>query len=324
MIPATPSAAPTQRLTPTAAVAVATAPLPTPPPHAPSDHTVRGGDTLLGLAIEWGVPMAAIQLANDLGGSTVVQAGSRLRVPTVEGWEGASPYWILHVVETGETLTQIAQRYAMEVSLILNVNDVADANQITRGQKIIVPLDTFAPPVETVPDTIPTPPSPTPTQPLESTTVLSDQQTMTETASPSPVPAAPPADIADWARETVRIINTIRAQHGLPPYAYNETLALAAHAHASDCVQRGWCSHTGSDGSNVKTRVQRAGYQGSGWAECWAQRQTPQGAVDIWMDEEPPDDPHRRMMLHTWFTEVGVGIAKAPWGYYFIADFGRP
>jgi hypothetical protein len=42
------------------------------------------------------------------------------------------------------------------------------------------------------------------------------------------------------------------------------------------------------------------------------------------MDEEPPNDPHRRMMVHTWFTEVGVGIAKASWGYYFIADFGRP
>ena len=43
------------------------------------------------------------------------------------------------------------------------------------------------------------------------------------------------------------------------------------------------------------------------------------------MSETPPNDPHRRMMLHTWFTEVGVGITEAPYGsYYFIADFGRP
>jgi uncharacterized protein YkwD len=42
------------------------------------------------------------------------------------------------------------------------------------------------------------------------------------------------------------------------------------------------------------------------------------------MDEEPPNDPHRRTLLTTWFTEIGVGVAETTWGYYFIADFGRP
>jgi hypothetical protein len=41
------------------------------------------------------------------------------------------------------------------------------------------------------------------------------------------------------------------------------------------------------------------------------------------MDEVPPNDPHRRTLLHTWFTEIGVGIAETTWGYYYIADFGR-
>jgi uncharacterized protein YkwD len=120
------------------------------------------------------------------------------------------------------------------------------------------------------------------------------------------------------------LINQVRSQHGLPPLVYNETLARAAQGQADDCAQRGWCSHTGSDGSDIKTRIQRAGYDPASWAECWAQRQTPQGAVDIWMDEVPPDDPHRRTLLTTWLSEIGVGVAQTDWGYYFIADFGRP
>jgi hypothetical protein len=42
------------------------------------------------------------------------------------------------------------------------------------------------------------------------------------------------------------------------------------------------------------------------------------------MDETPPNDPHRRTLLSSWVTEVGIGVAPASWGYYIIADFGRP
>jgi len=38
----------------------------------------------------------------------------------------------------------------------------------------------------------------------------------------------------------------------------------------------------------------------------------------------PPNDPHRRTLLTTWLSEIGVGVAQTSWGYYFIADFGRP
>lgn len=47
----------------------------------------------------------------------------------------------------------------------------------------------------------------------------------------------------------------------------------------------------------------------------------PQGAVDWWLDEVPPNDWHRRMLLANYYSEVGV--AEADWGYYFIAVFGQ-
>jgi len=281
---------------------------------------------LLGLATKWNVPMAAIQKANDMGDSTVVKVGLPLLIPSPEGWEGASRFWILHVVRKGETLSHIARRYDLTIERLMQVNGLTDSDVIRAGQELILPLEEPDTTRVPTPTATPPPPTPTPRPTITATAVVTGGLSTSATvATSTPVaPAAPPADLADWPRETVRLINEVRAEHGLPPYTYNDTLAQAAQAHANDCAERGWCSHTGSDGADVKTRVRRAGYQGSGWAECWAQRQSPQSAVDIWMDEEPPNDPHRRTLLHTWFTEVGVGVAEASWGYYFIADFGRP
>jgi uncharacterized protein YkwD len=120
------------------------------------------------------------------------------------------------------------------------------------------------------------------------------------------------------------LINQVRSEHGLPPFRYDQRLEQAAQTHANDCARRGWCSHTGSDGAGIKTRIVRAGYEASGWAECWAQTQTPQRAVEVWMDETPPNDPHRRTLLSDWVTEIGLGVSEADWGRYIIADFGRP
>jgi len=284
---------------------------------AAAEHAVQKDDTLLGIARKYGVPMAAIQLRNGMGDSTVVQVGQMLSIPSQAGWEESSAFWVVHVVREGETLVGIARAYGLKAERLKVANDLADADLIRVGQELVLPLD--GPAVAQAPAPVDTPvpsPSPNPVPPADPTTALS---------SPTAAPAAPPpANVADWPRETVRLINEVRAQHGLPPLAYDEALAQAAQGQANDCAQRGWCSHTGSDGADIKTRVIRAGYQPASWAECWAQRQTPQGAVDIWMDEVPPNDPHRRTLLTTWLSEIGVGVAQTTWGYYFIADFGRP
>ncbi len=301
-------------------------PTPTEPPPTRSasvTHTVQPDDTLLGLATEYGVPMAALQLHNGMGDSTVVQVGQVLSIPPQAGWEGASRFWVVHVVKAGETLVGIARTYGLKAAELKAVNGLTDADLIVIGQELVLPLD--APAVARAPAPTHTPPH-TPTPPHPSTaTPASSLTSEPPAAPPTAIPAVPPpADIAAWPHETVRLINEVRAAHGLGPLAYNETLALAAQGQANDCAQRGWCSHTGSDGSNIKTRILRAGYDPASWAECWAQRQTPQGAVDIWMDEVPPNDPHRRTLLTTWLSEIGVGVAQTSWGYYFIADFGRP
>ena len=286
-------------------------------------HPVEPGDSLWGLAVQYGVPMAAIQLQNDLGASTVVKAGDVLEIPPPGAWEEASTYWVVFEVADGDTLSGIAAQYGLTTAELVAANGLASADYLAVGQSLILPLKAPAQvlvqaPTPTATALILQLPTPTPT-------LISPDPTTAPTVVVVATTAPLPADIAAWPGEVWRIMNETRAAYDLPPYDYNETLALAAQAHAEDCSQRGSCSHTGSDGSDIKTRVLRVGYTGS-YAECWAVRPSPQGVIDIWMDETPPNDPHRRTVLHTWFTEVGIGVAPSPWkGYYYvIADFGRP
>lgn len=307
-------------ITPAEATTSAPEPAPTEaaPPAPLAVYTVQPGDTLLGIALAHGIPMAAIQLQNNKGASAVVRLGEQLAIPAPAAWAGASPYWIVYSVSPGDTLSEIAKAYGATVAEIESANGLSAADFIYVEQLLILPLRNLA--VARAPDPTPRPATPTPAP-----TTGAAASTPVPITLPTPTAAAPPpADAAAWPYETVRIMNEVRASYGLPPLVYNETLAQAAQIQANDCAQRGWCSHTGSDGSDIKQRVLRVGYNPASWAECWAQRQTPQGAIDIWMDEIPPNDPHRRTLLTTWLTEIGVGVAKTSWGYYFIAVFGKP
>ncbi|MCX7680672.1 MAG: LysM peptidoglycan-binding domain-containing protein, partial [Anaerolineae bacterium] len=322
---------PTSAFTPSATVtAWATTPAPVPDPtripdaappapptatpspqQGPLTHTVRPGDTLLGLALEYRVPMAAIQLQNGIGDSDVIQVGQVLLIPSAADWEGASPFWRVHIVKAGETVSGIARAYEITTEELKAVNDLADADVIGVGQELVVPLN--APIV---------PPSPTP-PPTRAPAPVAQPSPTAIAAAPAVTPP-PPDALSEWAYELARLINEVRAQHGLPPLAYNETLAQVAQAHANDCLQRGRGGHIGSDGSTVKMRMQRAGYDPLYWSECWAHTTSPRSALDMWMNETPPNDPHRRTILSTTLTEIGVGIVKPAWGYYFFANFGTP
>ncbi len=144
------------------------------------------------------------------------------------------------------------------------------------------------------------------------------------TPTPAPQVSTPSAEGAGWADEVFQFINQIRDEHGLTPYTRNEVLERAAQLHGQDSAQRGELSHTGSDGSNVTTRVQRAGYEAAGVSEITVTGNSSQWAVDWWMDETPPNDPHRSAILSTWYSEIGVAVVPAGDTHYFIAILGRP
>ncbi len=56
------------------------------------------------------------------------------------------------------------------------------------------------------------------------------------------------------------MLNSVRAANGSAPVIYDSRLGAAAQRHADDMLSGRFLSHTGSDGSNVGTRVSDAGY----------------------------------------------------------------
>lgn len=143
--------------------------------------------------------------------------------------------------------------------------------------------------------------------------------------APAPLTTpSPTGEIVAWSEELARLINQQRAAQGLPAYTYSEPLKQAALLHAVDCAERGELTHIGSDGSTLSVRVGRAGYGSVNVSEITVSGSTPQSAIEWWMGETPPNDPHRSQVLSATLKEMGVAVVAAGSTYYFVAVFGRP
>jgi uncharacterized protein YkwD len=314
-------ATPAQPALPPAAASTET-PVSPPPTPPVIQHTVQPGETLFGLAVDYGVSMAAIQLINGMSDSTDLIAGQTLSIPGSPQWPGESAFWVVHTAQAGETLVGLTNTYDLTVDEILRVNAIADPALIHVDQQLVLPLTQLV--------TLNAPqPTPTPVAiaaaPATAKTEASSETapTATEPAEPVAPPPGPPSGPADWPNYILARINQARAEHGLHTLTVAPELTHAAQAHAEDCARRGWGSHVGSDGAVLKTRLERAGYFGSNWGENWVQALNAERAFDWWYGEIPPNDPHRRNILSNHYTEVGIGIAETGWGYIFITDFGR-
>jgi uncharacterized protein YkwD len=348
----TPTRASTATLAPTSAPAMTATALPAAPiPPTPTatreppasntrnkiQYTVKPGDALSVIAKQHGVSMAAIQLANDMDENSALLSGQKLEIPVGPTWEGESTFWIVHVVQVGESLTTLAQTYRVAPSDLIRVNGIADPSIVRLGSRLVIPLDgpyvAAAPPpaAPTRPATLPPATSTrsasaaSPTLPGAAPTAASSTATPRPPSTlPTSTPGAAlaPPEVVSWPNTVVGWINDRRAQNGLPRYVISPALMQAAQAHANDISARGYGSHVGSDGSDTRTRLVRAGYMPSNWGENWVQANTPEEAVNWWYNETPPNDPHRQNILSRVYLEVGIGVSRANNGFYFVADFG--
>jgi uncharacterized protein YkwD len=244
-----------------------------------------------------------------------------------------------YTVQPTDTLWDIAVAHGITVEVLLAANAQSDPKRLLAGQRIFVPAQPAVVPRKPTPAP-PTVPAATST-PLPGATAASAQAAdqppqadapptdpapadmATAVPEPTPVPettAAP--EPSGWQAEILRLMNAKRTILGLPALAWSSELAVAAQAHADDCAQHNRGSHVGSDGANLTERLARIGYAAGSASENWANAQSVQHAFGMWWNEPKGRDPHRRNILNPRFTEIGIGVAKGPWGYYFIADFG--
>jgi LysM repeat protein len=164
-------------------------PMPTPAPSAtlqpsptllaePIRHTVVKGDTVDAIAKRYGADTKDIIQANSLSADGRLSIGKELIIPVAGPMGGPGPTatpskdTLVYTVQSGDTISGIAQRLGSQIDWILQANKLKGTEVLRIGQPLTVPrapaTPTPAPTVEVIPVT----PSPTPVPDLKAPALL--------------------------------------------------------------------------------------------------------------------------------------------------------
>ncbi len=107
-------------------------------------YTVQYGDTLQSIAAQYpGVTADDIAIANDMPQWGYIWVGQALNIPqpTEAAAEETAPATadVVYTTQTGDTLSDIAARFEVEVADIVAANDLANPNQIAADQTLVIP-----------------------------------------------------------------------------------------------------------------------------------------------------------------------------------------
>ncbi len=110
-------------------------------------------------------------------------------------------------------------------------------------------------------------------------------------------------------RKVVKLVNKIRARHGLKRLKSSRALARAANDHTGDILRTDVLSHCSPDGTPMATRVRR--YTGADWVGENIATVTRKGSaarkvVRMWM----ASPGHRAVLLSPSGRRIGVGKRK--------------
>jgi uncharacterized protein YkwD len=117
-------------------------------------------------------------------------------------------------------------------------------------------------------------------------------------------------DVASFdPQQATQLINSYRAQNGLPPLRLNPELSAAARAHSQDLSSNDRISHFGSDGSDTLERVRRAGYNPRLTAENVGTGQNSlQEVIEGWKNSRD----HNANLLLADAEEMGMAMVHNP------------
>lgn len=119
-------------------------------------YTVVAGDTLLTIATRFGTTPEAIAQLNSLADPNALTLGQKLQIPAgaaVSGAAagttgqtsgagsagGAAAGTTVYTIQSGDTLGTIARRFGTTVQELVRLNNLANPDQISVGQKLTVP-----------------------------------------------------------------------------------------------------------------------------------------------------------------------------------------
>jgi len=107
-----------------------------------ANYTVKPGETLSELAERYGTSVQRLMQLNNLRGPQDLWAGSRIQVPITRTTTAAAPKPAVnknatqHKVQSGETLSVIADRYGVSMQNLIALNGISNPNQVEVGRTL--------------------------------------------------------------------------------------------------------------------------------------------------------------------------------------------
>jgi uncharacterized YkwD family protein/spore coat assembly protein SafA len=126
-------------------------------------------------------------------------------------------------------------------------------------------------------------------------------------------------EVKSAEEQVAALVNQERSKHGLQPLKLNWELSRVARYKSQDMIDKNYFSHTSPTYGSPFTMIKNFGisYRAAG-ENIAAGQKTPQEVMNAWMNSEG----HRKNILSSQYTEIGVGYAKGgSYGHYWTQMF---
>ena len=104
--------------------------------NAATIHVVKRGETLASIAKLHSVSISTVLSINSLSAKAIIFPGQRLTIGSVIPKKSAAITPDLHIVQTGETLASIANKYGIQLQMLLAANGLTESSLVYGGQSI--------------------------------------------------------------------------------------------------------------------------------------------------------------------------------------------
>ncbi|AHF01556.1 cell wall hydrolase [Thiomicrospira aerophila AL3] len=101
-------------------------------------HQIQRGDNLSSIADTYGVSTRELMQLNGLRNPNQLVVGRTLRIPITD--KMTVHYHRTYRVQSGDTLSRIAQRHGVSVNEIMQMNNLTNANQLRVGTELRIPI----------------------------------------------------------------------------------------------------------------------------------------------------------------------------------------
>lgn len=117
-----------------------------------TEYTVKPGETLWTIAHNYQVSLNELSEINDLEDADRLSVGQIIKIPLPD-WtkddkknkEEVEYNWVEHIVESGESISVIAQKYHVPVETICELNQISEKDYVYPGQRIKINATEYNP-----------------------------------------------------------------------------------------------------------------------------------------------------------------------------------